>query len=57
MRAYIVVTGIVFLLLAMAHVWRAMVERNLLAQPWFYIATILPAILFVWAMALLRRSS
>jgi len=56
MRAYLVVTSIIFALLVVAHIWRGFSERGLLAQPWFYVVTILPGMLAVWAIILLRRS-
>lgn len=57
MKAYIIITGIVFGLLVVAHVWRAIAEGpQILHQPWFDVITLAAAALFVWAMCLLRGS-
>jgi len=58
MRAYLIVTGVVFGLLMLAHVWRV-VEEGLSAarSPWFILTTVLAASLSVWAWRLLRISS
>ena len=52
------VTGAVFGLLTVAHVWRAIVESGLIArEPWFILITALSAALCIWAFTLLRRSA
>jgi hypothetical protein len=57
MRAYVITTGIVFALLVVAHIWRAIEEGSqLMKQPPFILITLAAAALFVWAMSLLRRS-
>ena len=57
MRAYIITTGIVFALLAVAHVWRIVGERRSLAtQPEFLAITLAAAAMSVWAFVSLRRS-
>ena len=57
MKAYIITTGVVFALLVVAHIWRAIAEGpQLLYDPWFILITLAAAVLFVWAMSLLRRS-
>jgi hypothetical protein len=57
MRTYVTVTGAVFALLTLAHIWRGIVEGSqLVTQPWFILVTIAPAVLCLWAVRLLRRS-
>lgn len=57
MRTYIMTTGGIFGLLTIAHVWRYTVERDLLASPWHLSLTVITAVLFIWAMRLLRTHS
>jgi len=58
MKAYLIATGTVFGLLAIAHVWRVIAESNLLAaDPWFVLITVISAAMSVWAFTLLRRST
>jgi hypothetical protein len=57
MKAYIVVTGAVFFLLAVSHVARFVAEGSrLLTEPIFISTTILSLGLFIWAAALFRRA-
>ncbi|HTH39084.1 MAG TPA: hypothetical protein VL572_14005 [Pyrinomonadaceae bacterium] len=56
MKAYLVVTGIVFLLLGVSHIARVVAEgTHLFAEPVFVLTTISSAGIFVWATALLRN--
>ena len=59
MRAYLLVTGVIFGLIVVAHVWRMAAEAPRLASdPGFLALTVLSAVL--WAIRLLlsgRRSS
>lgn len=58
MKAYIMTTGTVFGLIAIAHIWRILGENPHLAiEPWFDALTLAAAALCLWAMSLLRRSS
>jgi hypothetical protein len=57
MKAYIAVTGMLFLLLTLAHVWRVIVERNLASDPFFLVVTIVSTGMAIWALLLLRRSA
>ena len=58
MRAYLVVTGIIFALVTIAHIVRvAMESTRFVTEPDFVILTILAASLSVWAVVLLRRSN
>jgi hypothetical protein len=55
MRAYLVTTGVLFALVAAAHVWRVIVESSALAtDPWFVLLTVLALAMSAWAFRLLR---
>ena len=42
MKAYVMTTGVLFGLLAMAHVWRIFAEgQGLATNPWFVLVTVL----------------
>ena len=57
MKTYVMTTGIVFGLLALAHVLRIVTESTLLARdPGFVAITVVAAGLCLWAMRLLWRS-
>lgn len=56
MRAYLLVTGTVFGLIVVAHVWRAVSESHRLARdPGFVALTLVATGLSVWAFTLARR--
>lgn len=56
MKAYIIITGIVFGLLAVAHVLRVMAEGTyLLTEPIFVLTTIASVGLFAWAIFLFKQ--
>ena len=57
MKAYIITTGIVFALIAIAHVARIATETSVLREPIFLVLTILAAALSIWAFVVLRRVS
>jgi hypothetical protein len=58
MRAYVMTTGVLFGLVAMAHVWRALEEGpGLATDPWFILLTIAAAALCLWAWRLIRLST
>jgi hypothetical protein len=58
MKAYVMTTGILFGLLTVAHVWRALEEGpHLATDPWFILITLLAAALCIWACRLLRLST
>jgi hypothetical protein len=58
MKAYVIITGAVFGLLTLAHVWRAFAEGvHSVANPWFVATTALAAVLTVWAWRLWRTLS
>ena len=57
MRAYLITTGVLFALVAIAHVWRVIVESSALAtDPWFVLLTILAVGMSAWAFGLLRST-
>jgi len=58
MKAYLITTGVVFGLLTVVHLWRAIAEGPRTAtDPWFILTTVIAAFLCVWAWRLLRLSS
>lgn len=58
MKTYLITTGTVFGLLAIAHLWRVIQESSELARdPWFLIITIVAAGFSFWAFSLLRTSN
>ncbi|MGH7724531.1 MAG: hypothetical protein ACREOU_03810 [Candidatus Eiseniibacteriota bacterium] len=57
MKAYVGMTGALFGLLVLAHVWRVLEEgRHLAADPMFVAITIAAAALCAWACILLWRA-
>jgi hypothetical protein len=56
MRAYLATTGTLFVLLTVAHIVRVFQETHLAREPWFWLVTVLPAVLAVWALRLFRRT-
>ncbi len=58
MKAYLVTTGALFGLLAIAHVVRMLSERpDLASSPWYILITVAMAVLSAWAWRLLRLMS
>jgi len=58
MKAYLLTTAILFGLITLVHIWRAIAESATLARdPWFVLITALAAALCLWAFRLLRRSA
>ena len=58
MRAYVMTTGVLFGLITLAHVWRAIEEGgDLASDPWFILLTVAAAALSLWAWRLLRLST
>jgi hypothetical protein len=57
MKAYVMTTGALFGLLTLAHLWRIVEERPLLARdPWYVLITAAAAALCLWAVRLLQIS-
>jgi hypothetical protein len=58
MKSYLWVTGSVFGLLTVVHIWRMFAESMAPArEPWFLLITGISAALCVWAFGLLRSSA
>jgi hypothetical protein len=58
MRAYVMTTGVLFGLIAVAHVWRLFEERaGLATDPFFVLLTVAAAALCLWAWRLIRLST
>jgi hypothetical protein len=56
MKAYLIVTGMVFLSIVVSHAGRILAEGTyLFAEPVFILTTILSVGIFAWAMVLLRN--
>jgi len=56
MKAYVMTTGILFALLVVVHLWRAIEEGPGLAKdPWFLVITVIAGALSVWAWRVFRR--
>jgi len=56
MKLYVAMTGVLFGLLTLVHVWRMTEETQLASEPAYLGITALSAALAVWAWRLLRRS-
>jgi hypothetical protein len=57
MKTYVMTTGVIFGLLALAHVWRFIAEGWQVANPFFIVITIIAAAFALWAWRLARRST
>ena len=56
MKRYLWVTGVLFGLLTVVHVWRMFVESKA-RDPWFVLITAISALLCVWAFGLARSKA
>jgi hypothetical protein len=57
MKTYLWVTGTVFGLLTVVHIWRMLAESMAPArEPWFVLITLISALLTGWAIRLLRSA-
>lgn len=56
MKPFVATAGVVFSLLVLVHIWRAVVEPNLLRDSWFWLITLVAAALSFWAWQVLLRS-
>jgi hypothetical protein len=54
MKAYLITTAGIFVVVLVAHIARATQESHLLRDPWFVGSSIISAALTVWAIRLLR---
>jgi len=58
MKTYVVTTGVVFALIVLMYVWRAIVEGSHMAtDPWFLLITTVAAALSLWAFRLVWVAS
>jgi hypothetical protein len=55
MRRYVILTGVVFGLLTVAHVWRMVLEPHLATDPWYLAITVAAAVLSLGAWRVARR--
>jgi len=55
MKLYLIITGIIFALITIAHIVRMAVEPHVLTEPVYLLLTVLSAALAIWAVLLLRR--
>ena len=56
MKAYVIITGVIFALITAAHIWRIIAESpRLLGDPSFVLLTVAAAGLAVWAWLLVQR--
>lgn len=53
MKAYLSVTALLFAVLTVMHVWR-MIQEPSTREIWMICITLLSAVLFLWAVSLLR---
>ena len=52
MKVYLAISGSVFGLLAIVHVWRMVVETSVMHNPWFLLITLVAAALSIWSWRL-----
>jgi hypothetical protein len=57
MKAFVATAGVLFALLVVVHIWRAVVEPHVLRDFWFWLITVAAAGLSLWAWSVLRRSA
>jgi len=56
MKSFLIVVGAVFGLIVVAHLARMVVEPHLVRDPWYWLLTIVAAVLSAWAWRLLWRT-
>ena len=58
MRTYVAITGVIFGLITVAHIWRIVAEGSRLAtEPFFVLMTVTSTAFALWAVRLLRSRS
>jgi hypothetical protein len=57
MKLYVITSGSIFALIAIAHIARLAMESHVLREPIFLVLTVLAAALSIWAFIVLRRVS
>jgi len=56
MRAYVMITGSIFALIVVAHIWRMFAESpSLASDPWYLALTLAAGLLAAWAARLAWR--
>ena len=56
MKAYVLITGALFGLLVLVHLWRVVEEgARIVRDPWYVLITVVAALLFGWSLRLLRE--
>jgi hypothetical protein len=56
MKIYVITTGVIFALVTVVHLWRAVAEGpDLASDPGFILATIVPAAFTAWAWRVFRQ--
>ncbi len=56
MKAYVMITGGLFGLITLTHLWRMTEERQMATEPWYILITIAAGALCVWAWSLVSRT-
>ena len=56
MKSFLIVVGAVFGLIVVAHVARMVAEPHLVRDPWYWLLTVVAAVLSGWAWRLLWRT-
>ena len=56
MKSYVITTGVIFVLITVAHVLRMLEETRLATDPSFLALTIATAVLSGWALRVLLRA-
>jgi hypothetical protein len=56
MKPFLFVAGAVFGLIVVAHVARMVVEPHVARDPWYWLLTVVAAVLSAWAWRLLWRA-
>jgi hypothetical protein len=55
MKIYVIITGVIFALITIAHVARMVMEPRVLTEPVYLLLTLVSAALAIWAVVVLRR--
>jgi hypothetical protein len=57
MKAYLITTAALFLIVTVMHVARAVEEPHLAREPWFVLLTVATGALSVWAVRLYQKGA
>ena len=55
MRSYVIITGVIFALVTLIHVWRMVEEPHLFREPWFLLLTAVTAAISLWSWRVAGR--